>query len=285
MFKLEKLLSKEQALNFMQTNLRLFLEVTKIVRTYVKTGELTFYCEFCDEIRSCLKSDNWNLRNSIYCSRCNLNGRERHVYGVIKSLLERGNYQDRIIFEEITHFKNRLDEKFVGFLGCEYLGADKISGKKYLFKEKLITHQDILSTSFSSKSLDMVVTMDVLEHVPNIPIALSEINRILRKGGVHLMTIPFYDQQSSIKRAQIEIINGKSQLRNIFPPEFHGNPLSANGSLVFTEPGIDFLDTVENAGFDIRISLGANLEYGLLPDGNSNLKKNSFNLVFVTFKK
>ena len=99
------------------------------------------------------------------------------------------------------------------------------------------------------------------------------------------MTVPFYDQRSSIKRAEIEIVEGKSLVKNFLPPAFHGNPLSTNGSLVFTEPGIDFLDIIENAGFDIRISLGANLEYGLLPDGNLNPESNSWNLVFVTFKK
>ena len=47
----------------------------------------------------------------------------------------------------------------------------------------MIIHQDILTTSFSNESLDMVITMDVLEHVPDIPLALKEINRILKKKG------------------------------------------------------------------------------------------------------
>ena len=108
MFKLKKFIIKQQALDFMKTNLRLFLELTKIVRPIVKAGELIFYCEFCSQIQRCLNSDDWNLRNGIYCSCCNLNGRERHMYGVIKNLLEIENYQSRAIFEEVTNFKKNV---------------------------------------------------------------------------------------------------------------------------------------------------------------------------------
>ena len=37
---------------------------------------------------------------------------------------------------------------------------------------------------------------------------------------------------------------------HILPPQYHGNPLSEEGSLVFTDFGWDILDTLKEIGFE-----------------------------------
>jgi hypothetical protein len=39
-------------------------------------------------------------------------------------------------------------------------------------------------------------------------------------------------------------------VNHLLPPQFHGNPMSTTGSLVFTDFGWDVLGTLRSAGFD-----------------------------------
>lgn len=41
-------------------------------------------------------------------------------------------------------------------------------------------------------SIDLVVALDVLEHIPNDEKATQEVLRVLRKGGIFLVTVPAY---------------------------------------------------------------------------------------------
>lgn len=42
-------------------------------------------------------------------------------------------------------------------------------------------------------SLDGVVSLDVLEHVPDYRAALREFSRVLKPGGVLVLTVPFHE--------------------------------------------------------------------------------------------
>ena len=274
------LFAPEQALEFMRTNVGAFLAVAGAVRPHAQAGRLAFYCAVCRKVRHCSANDDWNMRNGIVCSACGHGGRQRHAFSVIEALLGEGHFPRRVIFEEVTPFKALLDQRFGAFRGSEYLGPDKQGGKAYQHAGRVVVHEDIGAASLQSESVDMVVTMDVLEHVPDLAIALTECWRILRKGGVHVMTVPFYDQKASVRRAAI--VDGR--LVHLLPAQFHGNPVSEDGALVFTEPGIDLLDQIREAGFDMQMSLGANLEHGLLPDGNSTPEAHCWNIVFVLRK-
>ncbi len=48
------------------------------------------------------------------------------------------------------------------------------------------------SCRFADASFDLVITRDVMEHVPDPVAAEAEIVRVLRPGGWYLFTIPFY---------------------------------------------------------------------------------------------
>ncbi len=53
-----------------------------------------------------------------------------------------------------------------------------------------ITPGDIYALPYRGGTFDLVVTADVLEHLRDLPRALSEIHRVLRPGGVLLASIP-----------------------------------------------------------------------------------------------
>jgi len=53
-----------------------------------------------------------------------------------------------------------------------------------------VVQGDATSLLFESSSFDVVICMDVLEHIPEDELALSEIFRILKSGGRFLFTVP-----------------------------------------------------------------------------------------------
>jgi SAM-dependent methyltransferase len=146
--------------------------------------------------------------------------------------------------EAITPFAKEFSEFFSSFVGSEYLPDD--ASKKRIPD---VLHQDLLNLTFEDSSLDVVITNDVLEHVPSIDTCLSEIYRVLAPGGWHLGTHPFaMGGKNSIVRATIT--NGEIQFSG--EAEYHGNPVDPEGgSLVFEVPGWDILDRAKKAGFSI----------------------------------
>ena len=57
-------------------------------------------------------------------------------------------------------------------------------------------------------------------------------------------------------------------IENLLPPQFHGNPISEEGSLVFYDFGWDLLHQFVSAGFsDALVEVYASKEYGHLGGG------------------
>jgi SAM-dependent methyltransferase len=146
-------------------------------------------------------------------------------------------------------------------IGSEYIGNNYRSGQKI----NGIRHEDVMNLSFNDKSIDLIVSNDVFEHVPDPLKAFAECARVLRSGGVLLATIPFQSgSDTSVVRAELN----EGELNYLLPPMFHGNPFSAEGSLVFTEFGWDFLTCTHKAGFyDIHVAVYASSRLGHLGGG------------------
>ena len=58
--------------------------------------------------------------------------------------------------------------------------------------------EDITALKFDNHSLDLIISSDVLEHVPYLDKAFSETARVLKPGGAHIFTVPprAYDQET-----------------------------------------------------------------------------------------
>ena len=130
---------------------------------------------------------------------------------------------------------------------------------------KGIRHEDVENLSFSDDALDLIVSNDVFEHVTDPARAFAECVRVLKVGGLMLATIPFHSNNDlSITRAKL--VNGR--LEHILPPSYHGNPVSADGSLVFTDFGWNVLKEMQAAGFsDVSIEVYSSVEHGHLGGG------------------
>ena len=187
-----------------------------------------------------------NWRERLVCPVCSLNNRQRAMAYATKEAVahHRDKRPDIYLMEQVTPIFNwvRISLPHACCIGSEYLGKNVRPGKVV----KGIRHEDVEQLSFGDKSFDLIISNDVLEHVMNPRKALKESCRILRPGGKLLMTVPF-DLSMEKSRCRAEFVNGK--LEHIFPPAYHGNPVSDDGSLVFTDFGWDFLQDIRNAGF------------------------------------
>jgi SAM-dependent methyltransferase len=114
-----------------------------------------------------------------------------------------------------------------------------------------VPSEDLLNLSYTDSSFTLVITSDVLEHVPDADRALREIRRILEPDGLHIFTVPIvWSQPRSRRRAELR----GGMIVHRLPPSHHGAESSArNDFLVFEEFGQDFVQRCEAAGFAVKV--------------------------------
>jgi len=121
--------------------------------------------------------------------------------------------------------------------------------------------EDLGRQSFPDGSFDLVISQDVLEHLPDPVSAFREISRTLKPGGAHLFTVPWYRGTKTRVRARF-LENG--QVEHLLPPQFHGNPVDPDGSLVVTDWGDDLLQIIhESSGMTTEVFDGVQLDKGI----------------------
>ena len=101
--------------------------------------------------------------------------------------------------------------------------------------------EDLEHQSFPDASFDLVITQDVFEHVLDPASAFTEVARTLKHGGAHVFTVPWYHWKQTFVRAQRA---SDGTVHHLAEPDYHGNPIDSNGSLVVTEWGMDLCDFV-----------------------------------------
>jgi SAM-dependent methyltransferase len=113
------------------------------------------------------------------------------------------------------------------FICSEYFGLSYRSGELV----KGILHEDLQATSFGDETFDIILTCEVLEHVPDAVIAERELMRILKPGGIYCFTVPF------APAAEHDLIfadvDEEGNTRYFAEPQFHLDPLRPEGALVY----------------------------------------------------
>jgi SAM-dependent methyltransferase len=111
--------------------------------------------------------------------------------------------------------------------------------------------EDITALTFGDESLDLIVSSDVLEHVPDAVCAFRESARVLRRGGAHIFTVP----PRPVSRQRAKIVNGETVI--VHPPaEYHRDPLDPKGVLVYWDYGPDLPDAFPTPGLRFSLAEG-----------------------------
>ncbi len=97
--------------------------------------------------------------------------------------------------------------------------------------------ENLESLTFADGSFDLFITQDVMEHVFDPAAAFREIARVLRPGGAHIFTAPLVNKTRASERRAARSASG--EIIHHFEPEYHGNPVDPEGSLVTMNWGYD----------------------------------------------
>lgn len=193
-----------------------------------------------------------NLREEMSCSQCELNARIRVVLHLLNAICPPGSPESIYLTEQTTRLYQFVRERWPQASGSEYF-EDSMRQRltdhlKHLVSEREnLRKEDVTDLSFESGSLDVVISCDVLEHVPDYRQALAEFGRVLKPGGRLLLTVPFMEKSAdTMVRARLR---DDGSIEHLEEPEYHGDPVDPKGVLAFYNFGWDLLDDVRAAGF------------------------------------
>jgi SAM-dependent methyltransferase len=122
-------------------------------------------------------------------------------------------------------------------------------------------NEDICSLTYPDASVDLVLSSDTLEHVPDFMLALRETRRVLRPGGRHIFTVPIIaSRPTTVARATV---GDAGRIVHHLPPVYHGRgsglyrllPVGTD-LLAYTEFGADLCDHIAAAGFEPELFRG-----------------------------
>jgi SAM-dependent methyltransferase len=228
---------------------------------------LPCFCPVCGRLGAAVVRAS-NLRETTVCIWCRSSSRQRQLAVVVlsgllggvraRSLAGLARASGLSVFNaESRGCVHAALSSLAGYRSSEYFGPEYSPGQRVGGVE----HQDLQSLGLEDEAFDVVLTSDVLEHVPDPYAAHAEIRRILRPGGRHVFTIPF-DPTLADDRQRARLEPDGTVVHHL-PAEYHGDPLREGGALVFTDFGRGALDRIRALGFRVSVHLVTAPWYGI----------------------
>lgn len=217
------------------------------------------HCPICERPVRFSARRSW-FRDHLLCSGCGSIPRERALMRVIKDHYPR--YRELHIHESSPGGRGaslKLAQECPNYSASQYIDGLP-SGS--IHADSGYRCENLEALTFSDESFDLFVTQDVMEHVFDPAQAFREIARVLRPGGAHIFTVPLVN-----KARKSECCASRDADKGIvhhLPPEYHGNPVDQNGSLVTMRWGYDIACFIsETAGLPTAIVEIDNIDLGI----------------------
>jgi SAM-dependent methyltransferase len=205
------------------------------------------YCPICEADTHFIEWGTW-LREDYKCKKCKSIPRQRALISVLNQNFPQ--WKDLAIHESSpggrsSDYIKRLCRQYTASQFYPDLPLGTIVGN--------FTCEDLSRLTFESNQFDLLVSQDVFEHVINPESAFSEIARVLKPGGAHIFTMPWYPE---LKSTRIRAVDKEGTIVHLEEPVYHGNPISKDGSLVTRDWGLDFTDIIfKTSGLSTTIYL------------------------------
>jgi SAM-dependent methyltransferase len=234
-------------------------------RAVMRLGTLApIRCPVCGKL-SAARGFGENLRETGRCRTCGATNRNRQVaYVAARAVAERfpakragtkvadlvavAQVADLVVYN--TEAQGALHDQLhamPGYLCSEYLGPNHEPGEVV----GDTTHQDLMALSYDDASIDLIVSSDVFEHVPDPYLAHAEVHRVLRPGGHHVFTVPFH-QHAHLDDVRATL-RDDGEVDFLAEAIYHDDPVRPEGVLVFTIFGLEMLVRLARLGFDTRM--------------------------------
>ncbi len=211
-------------------------------------------CPIClDRTHFEAEDDYWSGRDGLTARNCKYGQcvtRERALAYVLRSF-----YSDDALRRSRIHESSPAERGISAWMQkhcpryiCTGYFPDQAFGS---FVGKL-RNENLESQTFSDEIFDLVVHLDVLEHVFDPFSALREICRTLVADGRCIFSVPTYNEQAV--SSQVAFKSSDQSLQTIGEIEYHANPQSAHGSLVTWRYGYDLPLLISRATeFDVEV--------------------------------
>jgi tetratricopeptide (TPR) repeat protein len=119
----------------------------------------------------------------------------------------------------------------------------------------IFRNEDLEAQTFEDGIFDIVVTLDVMDHVFRPDRVYAEVFRTLKPGGLYLHCFPIYKGQAAAAVPYAKRDADGNVRHLVDKPEYHGNPVDSKGSLVTFHYGYDIHQKIaEWAPFRVRIT-------------------------------
>jgi len=192
-------------------------------------------CPVCNNSTVFVRYDPW-LRDNYRCARCWSIPRQRALIKKLEELIP--NWKIVTVHESSPGgvSSDHIARKAGRYVASHFFSDIPLGEIKWGFQ-----CENLEEMTFADESFDLVVTQDVMEHVLEPGKAFFEIARTLKPGGMHVFTVPIYSGRETMIRAR----KGPFGIEHLKPPDYHGNPIDENGSLVVTEWGRDIVEFIK----------------------------------------
>ncbi len=110
-----------------------------------------------------------------------------------------------------------------------------------------------MNLSMNDGSIDLVISADVFEHIPDPYKAHKEVYRVLKTGGRHIFTVPFY--QTEFRDEDRTMIDDNGNNVYLKEPLYHLDPVDPKGVLVYTIFSLEMLVKLQKIGFRTNMYL------------------------------
>lgn len=175
-------------------------------------------------------------RKNARCHNCNSLERHRLIWSYInrKELLKPGmsilHVAPEKVFYELLAMQYQSD-----YVPCD------LNPQRFDFANTVpVIQADITQTLFKSNAFDLILCNHVLEHVPEDRKAMSELYRVMKKGGVGIFQVPVdYERESTYEDFSIQSKRGRTKAFGQYDHvRWYGK---------------DYKDRLTNAGFTVKI--------------------------------
>lgn len=209
------------------------------------------FCDVCQKL-SCFRVNTSPETDSAFqfraqwvnliCENCRLGTRERAVAYALSAL----GVSNSAIYHVGYHsvFSNYLAEIYRDVSRSQFQNGIR-SG---FIDSKGVRYEDLTNLSYENERFNILVCMEVLEHIADYKKAISEMARVLRPGGRAILTFPWLGGKFYEHRERAEM-RPDGSINHILPPEYHDDPASEEGILSFRAFGWKILDELRSGGF------------------------------------
>lgn len=209
-----------------------------------------------------------NMRESGHCSQCRSSNRIRQMAWMLRRELGLSVTGRLAVPDGVAIYNTEANGALHASLKshpryeCSEYWGDR---SEYGATVDGVRNEDLQALSFDNGSFDIVLSSDVLEHMPHPYQAHREIFRVLKPGGRHIFTVP-YGEGMSRDDVRATLVDGEI----VYHAEalYHGDPVRPDeGILVWNIFGLEMLVRLAEIGFKTELWRLHEPECGIIGPG------------------